>query len=832
MHGKKQDTTSLTAQKTTHKLEKQSSYHRPFHIFFRGGDHSAPKESAPMTEKTKLQPINEVFPNRLLYGLALAFVLIGVLNSMPTIPGWDDLWRHITGIEKLRTRNFSTEIFFPIIFFVMICIVALKHSMWRDWRGTSRAKFGLLMDVALVLSAGAISLSYLIEIDSVCLIDAINGDRARLIAETLKAEIEFAADMGLPPPQSVDDPSCVSTTGVWLVAIMGLSILVFLAYNIKVWGLPLVLVSLLIALYTIGTVLVWYFHGPDDINKYLMTKLGGEPRSFLDGRPNVHDALVNNASGMLGRFMHVIMNVVFPYIILGAMFGKSAGGQALIKIAFRWTRHLRGGPAHAAIVSSAMFGTITGGPVVNVLSTGVLTIPMMLKRGFSKVFAGGVESAASSGGSIMPPVMGVAAFILAALTAVPYRDVIVAATLPAIAYFFCLFLSVVFQSRKQKIEAFGELTDDMRLSGRDYLHLMQIFLPIALILFLLLTPKDGIGCGWLGSIFGVETIINGDQCRAVNLPWFFELLQNAAGDAGATGWWAALFVVVLLFLDKDFRAKPRLVLDALAESGILISSLYLMFLAVTVIDVCLSFTGLSKFVGIDILSFLMSFDLGGGGSEYLKFIALFITMLLAILLGMGMPAVPAYINVALLMGPMLIGLGIATLTAHMFIFYFAVASAITPPVALAAFAASTITKADPMATGFSAVRSGVVMFAIPFIFAFYPEFLLVDQALIDPASPSGAPLAGYEIGVSWAAFAWLIARLTLALYLLASALARYDSSPLSLPWVFIRLALAVFIMFRPETIHIAAVILAIAMLVWHRFKGGRNQSQTGGISYG
>ena len=134
--------------------------------------------------------------------------------------------------------------------------------------------------------------------------------------------------------------------------------------------------------------LVWYFHGPDGINKYLVTKLGGEPRTFLDGVPNVHDALVNNASGFLGRFMHVIMNVVFPYIILGALFGKSAGGQTLIKLAFRWTRKLRGGPAHAAIVSSAMFGTITGGPIVNVLSTGVLTIPMMIKRGFSRIFAG------------------------------------------------------------------------------------------------------------------------------------------------------------------------------------------------------------------------------------------------------------------------------------------------------------------------------------------------------------------------------------------------------------------------------------------------------------
>ena len=778
-----------------------------------------------MSKHTETESFKSAFPNGWVYALALGFVVLGIINSMPTIPGWDDMWRNITGVQDLKVRRFATEWFYPIIFFIMMCVVAFKHSMWRDWQGTSRAWFGLVMDAALVIAAATISLTYLIEIDSVCLIDALNGDRARLIAKTLEAEITFAEDMGLPAPSSVDDPSCVSTTGIWLVAIMGASILVFLAYNIKVWGLPLVLVSLVIAFYTIGTVLVWYFYGPDDVNKYLMTKLGGEPRSFLDGRPNVHDALVNNASGMLGRFIDIIMNTVFPYIILGAMFGKSAGGQALIKIAFRWTRKLRGGPAHAAIVSSAMFGTITGGPVVNVLSTGVLTIPMMLKRGFSKTFAGGVEAAASSGGSIMPPVMGVAAFILAALTAVPYRDIIVAAALPAAAYFLCLFMSVVFQSRKQKIGALGELTEDMHISKTDILHLCQIFLPILLILFLLLTPKDEVGCGMFGALFGVQAVIDESGCTTSNLPWFFELLQNAAGDAGATGWWAAAFVTVLLFLDKAFRDKPRLALDALADAGITISSLYLMFLAVTVIDVCLSFTGLSTFVAVDILTFLLSLDLGGGGSGLFQFVALFITMLLAVLLGMGMPAVPAYINVALLMGPLLVGLGIATVTAHMFIFYFAVASAITPPVALAAFAASTITKADPMATGFSAVRSGIVMFAIPFVFAFYPEFLLIDQALVDPASPSGAPLAGYENGVTWAGFLWLLARLVLALYLVASALARYDVHPLSMMWVFVRLTIAVLVMLRPETIHLTAVAVAIAMLVWHRMKGGSSPSE-------
>ena len=755
------------------------------------------------------------FPNRLVYFLALTFVALGILNSTPLIPGWDELWRGITGIEKLKIRTFPTEWFYPLIFSLMMLLVALQHSMWRSWKGTNKALFGAFMDIALVVSAVAVSITYLIEIDSVCLIDLMSGERARIMAETLKAEIEFAETMGLPKPDTVDDPKCVSTTGVWLVAIMASALIVFLGYNIKVWGFPLVAISLAIATYTIVTVLVWYFHGPDGINKYFVTKLGGEPRTFLDGVPNVHDALVNNASGFLGRFMHVIMNVVFPYIILGALFGKSAGGQTLIKLAFRWTRKLRGGPAHAAIVSSAMFGTITGGPIVNVLSTGVLTIPMMIKRGFSRIFAGGMEAAASSGGSIMPPVMGVAAFILAAMTAVPYRDVIIAATLPALAYFLCLFLSASFQSRKQGIDAFGELTDEMHISGQDILHLCQIILPMLLILVLLLTPKDMVGCGFISSLFGADTIIENGRCQVISLPWVFQIFQNAAGDAGATGWWAAALVMALLFLDKDFRSKPGKLLDALAESGITISTLYLMFLAVTVIDVCLNFTGLSKFVAIDVLRFLLSFDLGGEGAIIFQFLALLMTMLLAVLLGMGMPAVPAYINVALLMGPLLVGLGIATFTAHMFIFYFAVASAITPPVALAAFAASTITKAEPMATGFSAVRSGIVMFTIPFVFAFYPELLLIDQALIDPTSASNAPLPGYENGINFMGLAWLLARLILSLYLVATALAQFDSKSLSLVEVFTRLVLALAILMKPEIIQFAAIIFSAGLLSWH-----------------
>ncbi|HCA13689.1 MAG TPA: C4-dicarboxylate ABC transporter, partial [Alphaproteobacteria bacterium] len=543
-------------------------------------------------------------------------------------------------------------------------------------------------------------------------------------------------------------------------------------------------------------------------------------------RPRIHDILVNNSSGLLGRFMDIILNTIFPYLVLGSLFGSSAGGRSLIKVAFRWTRGLRGGPAHAAIVSSAMFGTISGGPIVNVLSTGVLTIPMMLKRGFSKVFSGGVEAAASSGGSIMPPVMGVAAFVVAALTTVPYSSVIVAAVIPALAYFFCLFLSVSFQARKQNIQAIGQITEDMHLNRQDMLNLIMIFGPILLILILLLTKKEEVGCGIFGALIGVESIVTEKGCKIVSGSWLQELIRNAAGDAGSAGWYAVMLLLGLLFVDPEVRARPRKIIDALSNAGVLISTLYLMFLAVSIIDFCLQFTGLPTFLSLDVLGWLQSLGLGQGGSVLFQLLALLLTMVMAIILGMGMPAVPAYINVALLLGPVLAGLGISTFTAHMFIFYFAVASAITPPVALAAFAASSITKAEPMATGFSAVKSGIVIFIVPFIFAMYPEILLISDAVLDATAGAAAGaqyLPGYDGNLDVPALAWVIARLVLALYLISSALAQYDARPLNPIETAARVGLAALVMFKLPVIYSAAIVAAVVLIAWH-YLGSRGRA--------
>lgn len=761
---------------------------------------------------------------RVAYALALILVIVGMINTTPSIPGWDDFVRTLTGIPDLKVRRFSYEYFYPLFFAWMMVIVVLTQSIWRRWRHRSRARavFGMTMDIALLLAALGIALTYLVEHESVCLIDVVTGERAAIMERALQTEKDLAAVLGLPEPTSVENPRCQATTGGALVWIIGFAVVAFLAYNIEVWGFSLVLVSILMATYAIGTVLLWYVFGPDGMNKYLVTALGGEPRSLLDGRLRLQDALVNQGSGLLGQFLHIMINTVFPYIVLGALLAVSAGGNTLIKLAFVMTRNLRGGPGHAAIVSSALFGTTTGTPVVNVLATGVLTIPMMLKRGFSKAYAGGIEAAASSGGQIMPPIMGVAAFVLASMTGVPYREVVIAAIIPAVAYFFCMFLSVMFQSRKQGIEAVGEIAPEMRLTRSDTIHLLQIALPLLLIIVLLLLPKDAIGCDPISRFLGATTVVIGTSCRAENLPWIMELLQNSAGDAGSVGWWAAVLLAGLLFIDPEFRKKPGRLFSALAQAGITISTLYLMFLAVAIIDVSLNLTGLANYVALDVLNWLRAIDLGGSAPLILQFVALAVTMLLAVLLGMGMPAVPAYINAALLMGPLLVGLGIATFTAHMFIFYFACASAITPPVAVASFAAATITRADPMATSFSAVRSGIVMFVIPFVFAMYPEILLVEPAVLNPDTAAGAAryLTGYDGAFHAGALLWLLVRLALSLYLLSSALARFDLARLTYWEVPVRLALALLVMASGPMIYGPACVAALVLLVVHVMRSG------------
>lgn len=754
-----------------------------------------------MTDTT---PLPKPLGQRIAFWLALILVVVGMVNTLPEIPGLQDLARDLTGRPFFRVSNFPPEYFYPPVFLLMMLIVALDSSVYRAWREErpNIAWVGFLLDAGLILAAFLAAFGYLVEIDSICLIDQITGERARLIQEA--AERSAGVIPGISFEAEV--PACQARFGIWIIPLLFTIITLFFLYNVRVWGLPLVAVASIVVIYTVGTAMIWIFDLSD--NSFLLTKLGADGGDVTAAAIQKATNVFITPDGFMGRFMEIVVSQVFPYVILGALFGSSAGGTSLIKLAVMSTRRLRGGPAHAAIVSSAMFGTITGGPVTNVLSTGRLTIPMMQRNGFSPQFAGGVEAAASSGGQIMPPVMGVAAFVLVALTAVPYDKVITAAFLPAMFFFFSIFLAVVFQARREKVEPMRDIPDDLLMNKQDWLNLIIIFVPIMTILFLLLGNKDALGGSILASILPAGVI---------------RTITNSTGDAVSAGWWAVAVLLPLLFLDPSTRAKPSRVLMSLADGGFLLSRLFLLLFAVSIISAFLNESGLTGELTRAVTSWLekaqvisiFGFEIHIVGGVYLM-LALTCAMLCAILLGMGMPTVPAYVNVALLLGPLLANLGVSFFTAHMFVFYFAVASAITPPVAIAAFAAASITRTEPMRTGFAAVRVGIVMFTIPFVFAWYPELLLIEEAVtITSETGQRALIEGYTGQIEWVALGWLAARLILALYLMASALARFDRGPMARWEMFLRLGLALLVLWKSPTIMWIGIVLGLGLIIVH-----------------
>lgn len=767
---------------------------------------------------------------KLAFALSLALVVMGMANNLPNIPGLLGLVNSIPGLGDLpRISKYSSEYFFPLIFMIIMLIVVLKSSFALSWRERGRARFlmGLGIDLLMLTTTIVLASAYLIEHEQVCLIDQITGERARLMAEDAARAAEYKAIFGTEPLG--DYPDCQANLGAWVLPLLLAAISIYFVFVVRVWGFPIVAVAIVIFAYTLLSSAAWYFEWFD--NRYLTTSIGTVSegvRGYTAGVVAARNAIILESNSLFGQFLNITVNVVFPYVVLGALFGASAGGRSLIKLAVVITRRLRGGTAHAAIVGSATFGTISGGPVVNVLGTGTLTIPMMIRNGFSPTFAGGVEAAASSGGQIMPPVMGIAAFVLAALSAVPYSDVIVAAFLPALAYFFSLFLMVVFESRRMKIRPVGTLTEDQKLSRAEWTNLIMIAGPILIILVLLLTSKDAVGTGILGFVLGH------DAASGEPLPWLLKIFQNSAGDPDSAGFWAVIALLALLFIDPEIRKAPRKIFSALAEAGGIIAHLFLLLVAVSVIDVCINFTNFTGILTIDILNWvktLSTFSVFGVDvaltAEVYLLVALTMAMIATILLGMGMPTLPAYVNVILILGPLLVALGTSYFTAHMFIFYFAVASAITPPVAIAAFAASTISKAEPLATGFAAVRAGIVMFTIPFVFAFYPELLLIEQAQLAQSLEGGVSaektfLPGYDGTIDWQGLGWLLFRLVVALYLVASALTRFDVGALSVRGAVFRIALAVLIILKIQSIVVPALVVAICYLLFHQYRHRRS----------
>ena len=397
---------------------------------------------------------------------------------------------------------------------------------------------------------------------------------------------------------------------------------------------------------------------------------------------NVHlavlmEQLYLSTEGIFGSTLGVSASYVMLFVLFGAFMEKSGTGQLFMDFALSITGHTAGGPGKVSVVSSSLFGTVSGSAVANVMVDGPMTIPLMKRTGFRPPFAAAVEATASTGGQIMPPVMGAAAFVMAEFLAVPYATVALWAVIPAILYYLAVFFAVHFEAKRYGLH--GVPKNELPVFGRVMLERGHLFIPIITI--------------FIGLTMGYSAPL----CALVG----------------------ALMCLPMALLRKSTRGGItwRSVLDALEEGAKNTLAVAMACACAGIVIGCVTITGL----GIVFTQVVV------GLAQNLLPLALILTAIAGIILGMGMPTTPAYIVMVSLLVPALIKLGAPTPAAHMFAFYFAILSAITPPVALAVFAAASLAKADLWQAGWAAVRIGAAGFIVPFMFVFEPSLLMIGE---------------------------------------------------------------------------------------------------------
>lgn len=378
-------------------------------------------------------------------------------------------------------------------------------------------------------------------------------------------------------------------------------------------------------------------------------------------------------NALLGIPLDIAATIVVAFIVFGQAFSSTGGGDFFTDLAVATMGRFRGGAAKISVLSSALFGTISGSAVANVVVDGAITIPMMKRAGYKPYVAGAIESVASNGGQIMPPVMGATAFVMAQFLGIPYAQVASAAFIPAILYYLALFVQVDLEAGKTGI------------SGIPREHL---------------PPVMGVlRKGW---IFVVP--------MAVIVYGLFILNLNAA----KAGFYAAAAALAVSLFRRGARIHPRRLVSILEDSGRAMLELVVVNAVAGLIIGVLTLTG---------LAFVFTMVVERLGQENM-FLILILTGVVALILGMGMPTTAVYVVVALTLAPALVKLGILPIAAHMFVFYWAMLSLITPPICVAAYAGAALAGTNPMRTGYECMRLGILGYLVPFIFVFDPLLLL------------------------------------------------------------------------------------------------------------
>jgi len=420
--------------------------------------------------------------------------------------------------------------------------------------------------------------------------------------------------------------------------------------------------------------------------------------------------LVWSTEGIFGIPIAVSATFIVIFILFGAFLDKLGAGEFFINLALAVTGRIKGGPALTSVIASGLMGSISGSSVSNVVTTGAFTIPLMKRVGYSPVFAGAVEAVASTGGQIMPPVMGAGAFVMAEFLGIPYAQVAMAAAVPAVLYFLSIGLMVYFEAEKKDIGVVAR--DAIPRLSHTLKQGLYLLLPLFALIYLLVVKQYS---PLLAGFWGICALVATASCvtliREKRVPWR----------------------EIVSALDHGVRTAVPVAM-ACATAGIVIGVVSLTALGVR-------FTN-------------MIIDLSQGT----LWLAALLTMTACVILGMGLPTTAAYIVTAILGAPALANMGVSPLTAHMFIFYFAIISFITPPVAISAYAASGVSGANAMKTGFLAFKLGIAGFIVPYLFLYSPA-LLGGQGLLSvllraaPAILGIAALAASFIG-------WFVFRLS------------------------------------------------------------------------
>ena len=385
-----------------------------------------------------------------------------------------------------------------------------------------------------------------------------------------------------------------------------------------------------------------------------------------------------DTNGMIGIILHVALLIVIPFTLMGQVLGRTGGAAYFADLAMSAMGKFRGGAAKIAVFGSALFGMISGAAVSNVVAVGIVTIPLMSRSGFSPTRAAAIESVGSTGGQLMPPVMGAAAFIMAEFLQVPYGSVVIAAIIPAVLYYAALFMHVDLEAAKQRI-------------GAAQVEAIPRFAEV-------------LKSGWHFPIPLAFLIVT------IAYPEIFQIpIERAAVYATAI-----LIVLSMTFGYRGQRVSPREMLRAVLDTGRAALDIVLIGAAAGMVVGALSVSGISFGLTLQLIAL-------SGGS---LFVLLLLTAIISIILGMGMPTVSVYVLTATLLAPSLVKLGVVPMAAHMYVMYFGMLSMITPPVAIAAYAAANIARVSGWTTGWNAVIVGWSTFFIPFLFVLEPSLLM------------------------------------------------------------------------------------------------------------